>query len=75
MDGVGRRQVELLEQLGAHLHAGRRAEVLESLHAVGLGVLGAIAVAVLLGAELGVLGGGHCGGLRGWCCVVKRRGN
>lgn len=70
MDLVGRRQVELLEQLGAHLDAGRGTEVLEGLHAVGLGVVDAIAVAVLLGAELRVLGGGHCDGFVG---VVKGR--
>lgn len=57
LDDVGRREVELLKELRAHVDTGSSAELLESLHPVGLGV-----VAILLVVEFGVLGGGHCEG-------------
>lgn len=54
LDVVVGRQVKLLEELRAHGHAGGRAELLESLHAVGLSI---VAIGLV---EFGVLGGGHC---------------
>lgn len=61
LDLVHGREVELLEQLRAHLDAGRGAELLEGIHALGLGVIVAVHAVVLLVELLGVLGGGHCG--------------